>query len=117
MTPEKFIEGIRKSVINFLDDSCRHLFETTDINEATDPYWIRAQGLFNKLSAEDREVLLEMMRQSSIDTTSTLLSVFDGAGRVEGQSTDIVIRLDGESEPLGGDLQDIFLAAHEQDRL
>ena len=114
MKPEKFIEGIRKSAVTQTADLHRHLFKTADLYSATDPYWIKAQGLFNKLDADDREILLAMMRQSSVDTTSTLLSVLDGSTRIDGQNSDIVLKIEGESEPLGGNLQDIFLAAEEE---
>ena len=61
MTPEQFTKQVRKVVVEDNNSIYQELFDTTDINTVTDEYWKEAQGLYNKLTKDERKVLLKMM--------------------------------------------------------
>lgn len=90
----------------------RDIFESTAEHEASDPYWKRAIALFSSLDASGKETLLEIMRQVSVDTTSNVLGVIDGANSLEGIDESFALTLGG-TDP-GGDLQSLFLVEDEQ---
>lgn len=113
MSPEQFIKGVHVSVITNTIDVTQHLFETTDISKATDPYWIKAQGLFDKLDQNDRDILISMMRQSAVDTTSMMLGALDGSSMLKGQDSEVEVTTKDTKELLSGDLQELFLQAEE----
>lgn len=109
MKTEDFVQGVRISVIEENTAIYRDLFEHTE--SATDPYWVRALELYTSLNAEQREVLIEVTRQVSIDAVSSLFAILDGVSQVEGQEDDITIHC-GPDE-LNGELQDRFLEQFE----
>ena len=113
MKPEDFVQKIRQSVLDENIAIYRELFETTEIEETSDPYWKSALLLFNKLGVEEKEVLLNIMRQASVDTISNLFALLDGVSCLEGQQGDFYLALSKDLNALNGDLQDIFLEMEE----
>ncbi|WP_416799074.1 hypothetical protein [Ciceribacter azotifigens] len=69
--------------------------------------------LFNSLTSDQKEVFLEVMRQVAIDTTANILGVLDGVNSIEGLDCELQLTCDDETDPLNGDLQDLFLAEEE----
>ncbi|MBW8321032.1 MAG: hypothetical protein K0M49_12065 [Arenimonas sp.] len=114
VTPEDFVMKIRKSVINENQVLYRDLFENTPIDSATDPYWINAKNLFGSLKHDQRDIFLEVIRQTSIDTASNLLGIIDGVNSIDDVNGDFLLTYDGGDEPLNGDLQSIFLVEEER---
>ncbi len=113
MKPEEFVQKIRQSVLDENVVIYKDLFETTEVEQASDPYWKEALCLFKKLSNEDREILFKIIRQVSIDTISNLFAILDGVSCLEDQEGDFSLTLDDKPEKLNGDLQDIFLEIEE----
>lgn len=109
MTPEQFVDGL---VVSVVDENCA-LYRDLLVNniQAKDPYWSRAGTLFVNLSVEQQEVLLEIVRQASIDTISNVLGIIDGSSYLDGSGT--VLELRGNGQDLSGDLQSLFLARTE----
>lgn len=114
MKPEDFVQKVRQSIIDENMVIYKDLFENTSIEKVNDPYWKEALGFFKDLSDENKRVLFNIMRQTSIDTTSNLFAILDGVAYLEGQKGSLsLISNDEESEILNGSLQDILLEFEE----
>jgi hypothetical protein len=113
MTPQDFASQLNAAVVEENMATYRSLFINTRIEQASDPYWKRALSLFHELSPEQREILLEIVRQVAVDATANVLGVIDGVCRL--QSTHSKFELTCESEELSGDLQGLFLEEAERD--
>ncbi|MBW8300917.1 MAG: hypothetical protein K0M60_15060 [Hydrogenophaga sp.] len=116
VTPEELVAKIRKSVIDENQALYRDLFENTPTTSATDPYWARAKNLFESLDRDQRDIFLEAIRQTSIDTVSNLLGIIDGVNSIDDVNGDFFLTYDGGDEPLNGGLQSIFLAEEEKSK-
>lgn len=114
VTPEELVGKIRRSVIDENQALYRDLFENSPTTSATDPYWVRAKNLFESLNYDQRDIFLEVIRQTSIDTVSNLLGIIDGVNSIDDVSGDLLLTYDGGDEPLNVDLQSIFLAEEER---
>jgi hypothetical protein len=68
--------------------------------------------LFDGLSADQREVLLEMTRQVTIDATANVLGIIDGSCPLRG--ADQGFHLVYGTKDLSGNLQSLFLERAEQ---
>lgn len=110
VTPEELVAKIRRSAVDENQALYRGLFDNTPTTSATDPYWARAKNLFESLDRDQRDIFLEAIRQTSIDTVSNLLGIIDGVNSIDDVNGDFFLTYDGGNEPLNGDLQSIFLA-------
>ncbi len=115
MTDEEFISAIRNGVIEANLSVYKEELATTASEQATDPYWRQLLAFYGRLEPLDRELLLRVMRQVMVDTVSSLLGVLDGATKLENVPDDIQVSICDER--LDGDLQEVFLAAEEDEAL
>ena len=114
MPPEIFARGLKKFVVDANIETYRDLFETTDVKDATDPYFRSTLEFWNRLAPDDRDVLASIIRQTIIDSVSTVLAILDG--HVELDSSDVEeIRVSSGTDELAGELQDAFLELCEED--
>ena len=113
MKPEIFVKNVRNSIIDSNVEFYKETFETCLDNQATDPYWKDALELFKKLESSDQEVLFKIIRQVSVDTTSSLFAVLDGVSEFEGQEQEFVLSFEGSEERLNGTLLDLFIESEE----
>ncbi|AJQ94842.1 hypothetical protein [Gynuella sunshinyii] len=113
MKPEEFVKKIRQSVLDENIAIYKDLFANTEIDQASDPYWQEALGLFKKLGDKEKETLFKIMRQVSVDTISNLFALLDGVSCLEDQDGDFSLTIENEKKQLNGDLQDIFLEIEE----
>lgn len=108
MIPKQFTKQVRKVVVEDNNSIYQELFDTTDINTVTDEYWKEAQRLYNKLTKDERKVLLKIMKQVSLDTTSNIFGIIDGSSPLD--ESDVEFQLTtSEGDELSGDLQDFLL--------
>lgn len=109
MSPEKFIGGVLKTVIEEGVASYKEIF--ADPGEVTDKYWMRVFDLYRSLSPAHRKVILEIMRQVEIDTVSEIFGILDGTNQINGkfEKFDLIHKTGKSSVRLNGDLQDLFL--------
>lgn len=114
MTPEEFVRNINQVVINDNLDIYKDLFETTNIDTATDKYWKEALSFFNELSDSKKEIFFKIVRQVQVDALSNMFSILDGRTYIEEQSKDFDLVYDDKK--LNLDLQDIFLEIDEETR-
>ena len=105
MNAEKFTAQIKASVVEENVRIYRDLFENTE--NATDPYWQRALGLYRSLDNSQKDVFFEVIRQTAIDTVSNVFAVIDGVTQLDGQDGDCSLTCG--SDQLSGALQDHFL--------
>lgn len=113
MNTDDFAKGLKSSII---DDGMKiyaDLFIQAEANSVTDPYFNRALGFYNSLSDEQKSILLEMIRQTSIDAISAFCGVLDGTSSIGNQFHTFVLH-DQSGNKLNGDLQDYFLAEFEE---
>lgn len=112
MTPNEFAIGLMQLTVDDGMKSYRHMFSSARPEDSKDPYGKRALTLYSELSADQREVLFEIIRQVSVDTVSSLLGVIDGVCFIEG-ATD-TYKLTYGQQDLGDDLQSLFLVEEER---
>lgn len=112
MTPQDFVSKLGAEVVDKNYATYRSLLLDTSVSKALDPYWQRVLTLFGELSDEQREILLELTRQVTIDAVANVLGVIDGT--VALADADDAFRLTYGGQELEGELQSIFLELAEQ---
>jgi hypothetical protein len=95
MTPQQLVNGLHSSFIDGNLTLYRDIFLTAEVDHARDPYWKRALALFNSLTEDQRTVFFEVMRQTAMDTTASVLGVLDGVSSIEGVKGEVVLASDG----------------------
>lgn len=113
MKPEDFVKNTRTSIIDLNVELYKETFDHCLTEQVTDPYWKDALALFEKLDHSEREVFFNVIRQVSVDTTSSIFAVLDGISEFEGQEKEFVLSTEGGEERLNGSLQDLFLELEE----
>ncbi|MEN8321350.1 hypothetical protein [Acinetobacter junii] len=114
MNSQEFAEKINEYVVDENLILYKKLFFNTKIEDVKDPYWLKAQSLFDSLPEENKEVFFEIIHQIMVDTISTFLGVLDGTSDL-GEADD-EFNLKNGDEVLDGCLQDEFLCLIEQNR-
>ncbi len=109
MRPEDFVKKIIQSVINKNNETYRSLFDETKLNEVNEEYWINALHFYNSLSHENKEVLLSIIKQITVDTVSNIFGIIDGSSSLDGKFEDFTLLYNNNGQKLNGDLQDILL--------
>jgi len=113
MTSEELVKKIRSSVLDENQAISKDIFQSTNINDASDLYWQQALGLYEKLDDAEREIFFRIVHQTTVDTISNMFGVLDGVSTLEGFDGGFVLTLENEEEQLNGELQDIFLEIEE----
>ncbi|WP_043693150.1 hypothetical protein [Luteibacter sp. 9133] len=111
MSPERFVFALQNTVVRDNLAVYSELFRSTPVEMAVDPHWVRALELFNGLDEDDKEVFLQVICHTMIDTTANLLGIVDGCCPVSGIEGDVTLCVDGK--PIGGELQELFLELNE----
>jgi hypothetical protein len=114
VNPKDFVIGLKTTVIEENLTIYKELFSSTPIKDRTDEYWSRSLTLFNSLPAEQRDVFFEVIRQTMVDTTSSILGVIDGVSVINDESDDFSLTYGNDEKSLTGDLQSLFLAKEEK---
>lgn len=115
MNAASFVANLTNFVIEENNSLYRELFNNTTSESCTDEYWIKTLDFFNRLNEKDRETLFGIMRQTAVDTTSSILGVLDGTTYFGEEGCEFELySIDKKSEVTCGDLQDIFLQMEEK---
>lgn len=112
MTPEEFVDALRRKIVDENSASYREMFDTTAPESATDPYFKEALRFYRTLQADEKQVLFKIIRQVIVDTMSNVLGVLDTSSSLHVRLRTVELRIDGQE--MTGDLQAIFLAAEEE---
>jgi putative transposase len=113
MTSNEFARKLRDELVNKDLKRYEELFQSTAMTTVSDPYWRQALSFYSSLGEAQRDTLFQIIRQTSIDTVSSVLGVLDGVIRLEGQSEGFKLTTESSSELLNQGLQDAFLELEE----
>jgi membrane-bound ClpP family serine protease len=115
MTPKELVDALKAELVDGSVEVYRDLLEETDEREVSDAYWKRLLALYDSLSSEHKEALLQVMRQVAVDTVSNVLGVLDGSSVLESAPEQLYLAVDSNrTKRLNGELQDEFLALIEE---
>lgn len=109
---ETFIKSIYKGIVEENRNLYKNLFDNTNIDKTSDEYWKKPLMLYNSLSEEKKEILINIIQQTMIDTISNILGVIDGSSKLSGCDAEPKLYLDEIDTDSG--LQDLFLAYVEE---
>jgi hypothetical protein len=109
MRPEDFVRQIRNSIVEENHCLYKEIFTSPRRQNAENPHWKHALILYGKLDNEDQKVLLDLVRQTMVDTISNVFAVLDGVSQLDGQDGEFSLTLNSRSERINGGLQDRFL--------
>lgn len=116
MTQEEFAKAIYKDIVDGNAINYRKILETCDRSTITDKYWQRVSSLFDKLSNEDKETLLSIFRQVSIDSLAAFFAILDGSSFLSKDCEGLSLS-DSSGSSLSGDLHDYFLEIDEETQI
>ncbi|MBN6528896.1 transposase [Acinetobacter pittii] len=113
MNNKEFVKEIINTVSDKYIDTYQQIYSSTLINNKIkkDPYWFDALTFYQSLSQKDKETLFKIIKQTTIDTTSTILGIIDGPVSLNQISGDFTLTYTENEKTviLNGDLQDEFL--------
>lgn len=109
---EVFIRSIYKTIVEENKELYRNLFNNITIDEASDEYWKQSLNLYNNLSQQNKDILINIIEQTMIDTISNILGIIDGTSTLNG--CDIEPKLFLNNNDTDGELQDLFLGYVEE---
>lgn len=104
---ENFIKGLYTTIVQEGKSEYKSLLDDTKVEEATDKYWISALQLYDNLTEENREKLMQVIELVMIDTISSMLGIIDGSDTLSGCDAEPELYLDDVDTD--GELQDLFL--------
>lgn len=107
-----FVKSLYESIVNENLQLYKDLYETTIVTSKTDDYWKRAIGFYDSLTDENKDILMNIIEQTMIDTISNMLGVIDGSSTLNNCSLEPKLLLD--SIDTEGELQDLFLELIEE---
>lgn len=116
MNKEEFVKLLHQSIIKENRNFYRDIFNNTDINEVTDPYWKEALMFYSELSDKNKEILFKIIEQVEVDAVSNILGVLDGVVSIGEEDIEFKVTINDNNEPINGDLQDLFLEYDEENR-
>ena len=104
---EIFIRSLYKTIVQGGKNEYKELFDNTNVEEATDKYWISALQLYENLTEENKEKLMEVIELVMIDTISSILGIIDGSSTLSECNAEPKLYLNDIDTD--GELQDLFL--------
>ncbi|MBJ9936185.1 transposase [Acinetobacter pittii] len=113
MNNKEFVKELINTVSDEYIDTYQQIYSSTLIDNKIkkDPYWFDALTFYQSLSQKDKETLFKIIKQTTIDTTSTILGIIDGPVSLNQISGDFKLTYTENKKTviLNGDLQDEFL--------
>ncbi|MCU4565076.1 MULTISPECIES: transposase [Acinetobacter] len=113
MNNKEFVKELINTVSDEYIDTYQQIYSSTLIDNKIkkDPYWFDALTFYQSLSQKDKETLFKIIKQTTIDTTSTILGIIDGPVNLNQISGDFTLTYTENKKTviLNGDLQDEFL--------
>ncbi|PPC02819.1 transposase [Acinetobacter pittii] len=113
MNNKEFVKKLINTVSDEYIDTYQQIYSSTLIDNKIkkDPYWFDALTFYQSLSQKDKETLFKIIKQTTIDTTSTILGIIDGPVSLNQISGDFTLTYTENEKTviLNGDLQDEFL--------
>lgn len=116
MTPTTFVLQVRRRIVDRNLAQYVELLASVQPDEAKDPYWKRTLELYQSLDEVNKSALRDLIRQTIVDTVSSVFAALDGVSQLDDQPEQFVLTTKSQLQPLNGDLQDLFLEAEEKAR-
>lgn len=102
-----FIESLFQTVVEENREIYKRLFDETIIDRKTIEYWQKALKLYNNLSNENKEVMIDIIEHTMIDTISNIFAIIDGV--ITLKNCNIEPKLFLNNNDTDGELEDLFL--------
>lgn len=99
---------LRTIATDVIDGEVRHYRENLH-TRGKDAYWQRVSDFYLALTQEQRETVLALVRQVSIDTAAGIMHILDNGRIVEGVDE---FQLIADGQRINDDLLDFFLSKH-----
>ncbi|MDR6797427.1 transposase [Acinetobacter calcoaceticus] len=113
MNTKEFVKELINTVSDEYIDTYKQIYSSTLMDDKIkkDPYWFDALTFYQSLTQKDKETLFKIIKQTTIDTTSTILGIIDGPVSLDQISGDFMLTYTENEKTviLSGDLQDEFL--------
>lgn len=109
---EEFAEKIYKTLVVDGSKIYRELYETTQITEHTVEYWKSAINLYSAFDNSQKEIFINILKQTIVDTISGVFGILDGSSTLSGGNYEFNVKIDGVDTE--GELQDAFLEVVEE---
>ena len=110
MSPDLLVSQIRREVVEANTLLYRQDYDSTLPADVEDAYSKDATSLYQSLGTNEREIFIKILRQTVVDTVSTILGVLDGVCVIGDPIEDFILVTESDPTKLNGNLQDIFIA-------
>lgn len=105
---EEFVKSIYGTLVEDGGKIYKELYENTQVTERTVDYWKNALELYHSLDRNQKEIFIDIVKHTTIDTISSIFGVFDGSSTLSGDDDfEISIKINGVDTE--NELQDAFL--------
>ena len=104
---ENFVKSIYKTLVEDGKEIYRDLYDNTKVTEGTVDYWKNALELYHSFDDKQKDVFMNIVKQTIIDTISSVFGVLDGSSTLSGEDYEFEVRINGISTE--DELQDTFL--------
>lgn len=104
---KEFASRIYKTVIEDGENIYKELYENTEVTKRTVDYWKKAIELYRSFDDEQKNVFLDIIKHTMIDTVSSVFGILDGSSTLSGGNLEFEIKINGISTE--NELQDTFL--------
>jgi hypothetical protein len=115
MTPRIFVSQARRAIVDRNLALYEDMLMSGKADKVSDPYWRRTLQLYHSLDASGQAALRETIRQTMVDTISSIFAVLDGVSAIADAPEEFVLTTRSQGQPINGNLQDLFLEMEEKD--
>lgn len=109
---EEFVKSIYETVVEEGKNIYKNLYENTEVTERTVDYWKNALELYRSFDDRQKKVFWDIVKQTMIDTISSVFGVLDGSSTLSGGDFEFEVKINGIGTE--DELQDIFLGFVEE---
>ena len=109
---EEFVKSIYQTVVEEGKNIYKDLYENTEVTERTVDYWKNALELYRSFDDRQKKVFLDIVKQTMIDTISSVFGVLDGSSTLSGGDFEFEVKINGIGTE--DELQDAFLGFVEE---
>lgn len=109
---EEFVKSIYETVVEEGKNIYKDLYENTEVTERTVDYWKNALELYRSFDDRQKKVFLDIVKQTMIDTISSVFGILDGSSTLSGGDFEFEVKINGIGTE--DELQDIFLGFVEE---
>lgn len=110
MKSTDFINGIYEECVTKQLELYNHLLENTP--NATDPVWIENIKIYNSLTNEEKESMVQFFKIIEVNTIASLLAIIDGDKAISDDFVSFNL-IPENSENISGNLTNEFLQRDE----